>query len=74
MPIAVRNVIDHGFSVDDVKHQSLFFHFAIFVFVIGFWGDARIFCELAGRESGRRPRTGFRTCDLYGPEFSNDQD
>jgi len=39
MPIAVRNVIGHGFSVDDVANiDRYFFILLFFVLVIGFFG------------------------------------
>ena len=44
MPIAVRNVIDHGFSVDDAANiDRYFFILLFFVFVIGFFGAMRAY-------------------------------
>ena len=44
MPIAVRNVIDHGFSVDDAANIDLYFFILLFfVFVIGFFGAMRAY-------------------------------
>ena len=42
MPIAVRNVIDQGFSVEDAANvDRYFFILLLFVLVIGFFGAAR---------------------------------
>lgn len=44
MPIAVRNVIDQGFSVEDAANvDRYFFILLLFVLVIGFFGAARAF-------------------------------
>ncbi len=44
MPIAVRNVIDHGFSVDDAANiDRYFFILLFFVLVIGFFGAMRAY-------------------------------
>jgi len=44
MPVAVRNVIDHGFSVDDAANiDRYFFILLLFVFVIGFFGAMRAY-------------------------------
>ena len=44
MPIAVGNVIDHGFSVDDAANiDRYFFILLFFVFVIGFFGAMRAY-------------------------------
>ncbi len=44
MPIAVRNVIDHGFSVDDAANiDRYFFILLFFVFVIGLFGAMRAY-------------------------------
>ena len=44
MPIAVRNVIDHGFSVDDAANiDRYFFILLFFVFVIGVFGAMRAY-------------------------------
>ncbi|MDC3058571.1 ABC transporter transmembrane domain-containing protein [Litorivicinus sp.] len=43
-PIAVRNVIDHGFSVDDAANvDRYFFILLFFVFIIGFFGAMRAY-------------------------------
>ena len=42
MPMAVRNVIDHGFSVEDAANvDRYFFILLVFALVIGFFGAAR---------------------------------
>lgn len=44
MPMAVRNVIDHGFSVEDAANvDRYFFVLLIFTLVIGFFGAARAY-------------------------------
>ncbi|MEC8694688.1 MAG: ABC transporter transmembrane domain-containing protein [Pseudomonadota bacterium] len=44
MPIAVRNVIDHGFSVEDAANVDRYFFILLcFVFVIGFFGAMRAY-------------------------------
>ncbi|MDC3032555.1 ABC transporter transmembrane domain-containing protein [Litorivicinus sp.] len=44
MPIAVRNVIDHGFSVDDAANVDRYFFILLsFVFAIGFFGAMRAY-------------------------------
>jgi ATP-binding cassette subfamily B protein len=44
MPMAVRNVIDHGFSVEDAANvDRYFFVLMIFALVIGFFGAARAY-------------------------------
>ena len=44
MPIAVRNVIDHGFSVEDAANvDRYFFILLLFALVIGFFGAARAY-------------------------------
>lgn len=44
MPIAVRNVIDHGFSVEDAANvDRYFFVLLLFALVIGFFGAARAY-------------------------------
>lgn len=44
MPIAVRNVIDHGFSVDDAANVDRYFLvLMIFALVIGLFGAARAY-------------------------------
>ena len=42
MPIAVRNVIDQGFSVEDAANvDRYFFILLLFVLIIGFFGAMR---------------------------------
>ncbi len=42
MPIAVRNVIDHGFSIEDAANvDRYFFLLLVFTLLIGFFGAAR---------------------------------
>lgn len=42
MPMAVRNVIDHGFSIEDASNVDLyFFVLLVFALLIGFFGAAR---------------------------------
>ena len=44
MPMAVRNVIDHGFSVEDAANvDRYFFILMMFALVIGFFGAARAY-------------------------------
>lgn len=44
MPVAVRNVIDHGFSVEDAANvDRYFFVLLMFVLVIGVFGAARAY-------------------------------
>ena len=44
MPIAVRNVIDHGFSVEDAANVDRYFIvLLVFALVIGFFGAARAY-------------------------------
>ena len=44
MPIAVRNVIDHGFSVEDAANvDRYFFILLLFVFIIGVFGAMRAY-------------------------------
>ncbi len=44
MPMAVRNVIDHGFSVEDAANvDRYFFVLLLFALVIGFFGAARAY-------------------------------
>ena len=44
MPMAVRNVIDHGFSVEDAANvDRYFFVLMMFALVIGFFGAARAY-------------------------------
>ena len=44
MPVAVRNVIDHGFSVADAANvDRYFFALLVFALVIGFFGAARAY-------------------------------
>ena len=44
MPMAVRNVIDHGFSVEDAANvDRYFFVLMLFALVIGFFGAARAY-------------------------------
>ena len=44
MPMAVRNVIDHGFSVEDAANvDRYFFILMLFALVIGFFGAARAY-------------------------------
>ena len=42
MPIAVRNVIDHGFSIEDAANVDRYFIvLLVFALIIGFFGAAR---------------------------------
>lgn len=44
MPMAVRNVIDHGFSVEDAANvDRYFFVLMLFALIIGFFGAARAY-------------------------------
>lgn len=44
MPVAVRNVIDHGFSVEDAANVDRYFSvLLIFALMIGFFGAARAY-------------------------------
>ena len=44
MPMAVRNVIDHGFSLEDAANvDRYFFVLLVFALVIGFFGAARAY-------------------------------
>ena len=44
MPVAVRNVIDHGFSAADAENVNrYFFVLLVFALVIGFFGAARAY-------------------------------